>query len=347
VLLVAPTGAGKDIVLHIPRALLRDPYKIRSGLNSGPALVPLLTDASLKNTEGRLEVAGCPVLLLCAEWSRLAQMGGIEHATLQEDVNDMHMRHYPWTQTRSHKSTSGGDIVITDPTLTIVGTTTRALFAKSVDDKALSSGTLNRYLIVPGSATFQPYTGKSYRTDNTLAGLIDHLTTHTFGLGQEIAEFYSQEAWDAFDAFQHTVLLPMQNDPGTSEALKRLHLHFQHVCALYAWQTQSPYIMLAHVQAAQAVITTSKTFVEELLEERAKSFEPTKIQEVEAGMERRVIAKLKATPGLTRRECARQLSQKKVGYAAWAKIIDALLKAEALRTTLKGKREELSVHPGV
>lgn len=340
-LLVNATGRGKNLVVNLVRSLLGDDYKIRTGLNSGPALVPMLTDDSLKAKDGRLVVRGVPVVLLSSEWSRIAQMSGIEHATLQEDLNDLFMRHYPWSQARSHKNPSGGDIVMTNPTLTVVGTTTRKLFHAALTDKALGSGTINRYLIVPGSATFNAYTGKSYRADESVVGLIDHLTTHTFGLGREIAGLYSSEAWKAFLAFQEAFIMPLNDDPDVSEALMRLHLHLQHVAALYAWQTQSQQIELNHFEAAKAVIEISHRFVVELLAERAASFEPTKIQEVEAAMESRAIAKLKKSPGLTRREFSRQMSKDKGGYAAWAKIIDALIKAGVVTTKKKGQHEEL------
>ena len=285
-------------------------------------------------------------MLLSAEWSRLAQMSGIEHATLQEDLNDLFMRHYPWSQSRSHKSPTGGDVVVTNPTLTVVGTTTRKLFHAALTDKALGSGTINRYLIFPGSATFEPYMGKSYRADKSVVGLIDHLKTPTFGLGREIATLYSPEAWQAFEAFQKAFIVPLHNNPDTSEALMRLHLHLQHVAALYAWQTQSARIELKHFEAAQAVIETSYKFVTELLAERAKTYEPTKGQEVEAAMEQKAIAKLKKTPGLTRREFSRQMSKDKGGYLAWVKTIDGLIKAGAITTKRKGQREELYALPG-
>lgn len=345
-LLVNATGRGKNLVVNLVRSLLGEEYKIRSGLNSGPALVPMLTDDSLKAKDGRLEVRGVPVVLLSSEWSRIAQMSGIEHATLQEDLNDLFMRHYPWSQARSHKNPSGGDIVITNPTLTVVGTTTRKLFHAALTDKALGSGTINRYLIVPGSATFNAYTGKSYRADESVAGLIDHLKAYTFGLGREIRDLYSPDAWAEFLAFQEAVILPLHNDPDASEALMRLHLHLQHVAALYAWQTQSQQIELDHFKAAKTVIETSYKFVMELLAERAASFEPTKVQEVEAAMEKQVVAKLRKYPGLTRREFARKVAQDKGGYGAWVKIVDSLVKAGAVTTKKKGQREELYALPG-
>jgi hypothetical protein len=342
-LLVNLTGAGKNLVVNIGRVLLGEDYKIRAGLNSGPALVPMLTDDPLKAKEGRLQVQGVPILLLSSEWSRIIQMSGIEHATLQEDLNDLFMRHHPWSQSRSHKNPSGGDIVISKPALTIVGTTTRKLFHGALTDKALGSGTINRYLIVPGSSSFQAYKGNSYRADTALTGLIDHLTNHTFGLGREVSELYSPDAWQAFLAFQEEFIVPLHNDPGTSEALLRLHVHLQHVAALYPWQMKSTFIELDHFNAAKAVIEISHRFVTELLTERTKTFEPTRVQEIESAMEKQVIAKLKKYPGLTRREFARKVAQDKGSYAAWAKTVESLIKAGAINIKPNGKREELYV----
>jgi hypothetical protein len=79
-----------------------------------------------------------------------------------------------------------------------------------------------------------------------------------------------------------------------------------------------------------AVIRVYHTFVTQLLEERVKAFEPTKIQEIEGAMEKRVIDKLKKSPGLTRRECSRQMSKTKGGYAGWSRIVDQLIKAGAI-----------------
>lgn len=345
-LLINRTAAGKNLVVNITRALLGSTYKIRNGVQSGPGLVPLLTDDSLKATEGRLEVRGVPVLLLCSEWSRIAQMSGIQNATLQEDLNDVFMRHYPWSLTRSHKSNSGGDIIITDPTLTVAGTTTRTLFAQVVTDKALGNGTINRYLIVPGTAVWEEYDGQSYHPEKSCAGLLDRLGGHAFGFGAEIKTLYSPEAWSVFRAFQTDVIAPLQRDETGTPALKRLDVHYHHVAALYAWQTQAKRIELAHVQAAQAVVETSKAFVEELLEERACTFELTKQQAADEGMEKRVLTTVKQFPGLTRREFSRKVANDKGGYTAWMKTLEALLKAEALTTKRNGKREELFVEKG-
>lgn len=345
-LLVNATGRGKNLVVNLVRALLGEEYKIRSGLNSGPALLPMLTDDSLKAKDGRLEVRGVPVVLLSSEWSRLAQMSGIEHATLQEDLNDIFMRHYPWSQARSHKNPSGGDIVLTNPTLTVVGTTTRKLFHSALTARALGSGTINRYLIVPGSAVFQKYTGKAYRADHAVAGLLDALTTRTFGAGQEIRELYSPEAWEAFASFQDAFIVPLNNDPDASEALMRLHVHLQHIAALYAWQSHAERIELAHYGAAQAIIETSHRFVSELLAERAAEYEPTIVQVVDSAMEQRALTILRKYPGLTRREFARKVMTEKGGYAAWVKIVDSLVKAGAITTKKNGQREELYVLSG-
>jgi Protein of unknown function (DUF3987) len=344
-LLVNKTGAGKNIVVNIVRSLLGDDYTIRTSIQSGPALIPLLTDNDLKNKTARLVVHGRPVILICSEWSRLVAVAGIEHSTVVEDLNDLHMRHHPWTFARSHKNSSGGDIVVMNPALTVVGTTTNKLFHAALTDRMIASGYVNRYLTLPGSAEFEPYNGHSHRTEH-LNGTIDHLVAHAWGLGKELAEFYAPEAWKAFQAFQDTFILPLQRNPETSETLSRLHLHLHHVAALYAWQEKSDRITVPHFDAARTIIEASHAFVLRLLEERAQSYEPTKLQEVEAAMEQRAIAKLKQTSRLTRRELARQLSHGKGGYTAWAHTIEQLLKADVLFLKKNGRREELHVSSG-
>jgi hypothetical protein len=345
-LLINATGKGKELINNIVRDLLPDDYTVRTGIQSGPALIPLLTDEDLKNKTGRLSLRGRKVVLLATEWSRIVSVGGIEHSTLIEDLNDLHMRHWPWTFSRSHKTHSGGDICIAEPALTLIGTTTRKLFHPALTDRMIGSGAINRYLILPGSAEFQPYQGRSYKTD-TIAGKLDHLKAYTWGCGRELKDLYSPEAWDAFDAFQEDFIVPLMRNPDTSEALSRIHLHLQHAACLYAWQAQAPLIELRHFEAAKAVTKTYYTFVTQLLEERTKAFEPTKIQEVETAMEKRAIDSLKKSPGLTRRELARKVSHGKGGYSAWARLIDGMMKAGAIYTKPDEKPERLYVLPGL
>jgi len=106
-LLLGPTGAGKNLVTNICQDLLPNGYPVFYSVQSGPGLIPLLADASLKNKEGRLIVRGRPVLLLAEEWSRTIQMAGIEHATLLEDLNALFQRNRPWSMSRSHKLSLG------------------------------------------------------------------------------------------------------------------------------------------------------------------------------------------------------------------------------------------------
>jgi hypothetical protein len=345
-LLVNATGKGKEIINNTVRDLLPDDYTIRTGIQSGPALIPLLTDEDLKNKSGRLSLKGRKVVLLATEWSRIVSVAGIEHSTVIEDLNDLHMRHWPWTFSRSHKTQSGGDICIAETALTIIGTTTRKLFHAALTDRMIGSGAINRYLILPGSSEFQPYQGRSYKTD-TLVGKLDHLQAYAWGSGCELKDLYAPNAWDAFDAFQKDLIVPLMRDPDTSESLSRIHLHLQHLACLYAWQEKSPSITLPHLEAAIAVIKASHAFVTQLLEERAKEFAPTKIQEVETAMEKRAIDNLKKSPGMTRRELARKVSHGKGGYSAWARLIDGMMKAGAIYTKPDEKPERLYVLPGL
>src|SRR5215510_15779871 len=101
---------------------------------------------------------GRPALLISEEWSRLLQMAGIEHSTLIEDLNALFQRQRPWSQSRSHKLKSGGNITIRNPTLSICGTSTIKLFTANLSARLIYSGYLNRYLILPGESEWEEYT---------------------------------------------------------------------------------------------------------------------------------------------------------------------------------------------
>lgn len=114
-LLLSPTGAGKNLVANTAQDLLPEGYPTFYSVQSGPGLIPLLTDEPLDNKSGRLTVSGRPALFVSEEWSRLLQVGGIEHSTLIEDLNALFQRPRAWSQSRSHKLKSGGSLTIKTP----------------------------------------------------------------------------------------------------------------------------------------------------------------------------------------------------------------------------------------
>lgn len=306
VLLISPTGAGKNLVANICADLLPQDYTVRYGVQSGPGLIPILTNASLDNKDGRLTVPGQPAILIAEEWSRLAQVGGIEHSTLLEDINALFQRRRSWSTSRSNKTKTGGDLVIMNPALSICGTTTNALFTSSITLRQMTGGFLNRYLTLPGRGIWREYTGESPRTEE-LRDLLAPLVTHAWGNGQEIKEAYSPQAWERFLDLQRHFFLPLMNDPVTSEVMKRLHFYLHHVAAVYAWCQKASKIDMLHLQAAVQVISISHQFLLSLLESQNTHIEPTQFQRYTMGVEQKVLDKVRREPGVTKRKVMQDL----------------------------------------
>jgi putative DNA primase/helicase len=306
VLLVSPTGSGKSLATDLCHDLLPREHTVRYGAQSGPGLVPLLTPDSLNSKTGRIVVKGVPCLLIAEEWSRLAQVGGIQNSTLLEDLNALFQRRQPWSVSRSTKGRGGGDVVIENPSLSICGTTTNTLLQQSISTRQLSGGFLNRYLILPGRGEWREYTGES---PNTVAcsGILDHLTSHTWGVGREVATAYSPLAWEQFLDLQQRFFLPLMNTPDTSEVFRRLHFYLHHVACLYAWSERAAVIDMRHLQAAVQVINTSHQFLLSLLETLHTAVEVPRFQQYESGIEQRIIQRVEREPWVSRRKVIRSL----------------------------------------
>lgn len=328
VLVVSPTGSGKALVTDTCADLLPQHYTVRHGVQSGPGLLPLLTDDSLDNKNGRLTVHGRPVILVCDEWSRLAQVAGVEHSTLIEDINSLFQRRRPYSQSRSNKNRSGGDVVVTDPALSVCGTTTASLFNGCVTARQISGGFLNRHLVLPGRGIWIEYTGESPHTDR-LGGLLDALVSHGWGRGQELKRAYSPPAWERFLDLQRHFFKPIMEDPDTSEVMKRLHFYFHHVALIYAWSEKSPAIEMHHLQAAVQVISTSHQFLLALLENQHAHVEPVPFQRRAMGLEQKILAKVAREPGVSRRKVMQDLN-KTAGCEELGRCLDSLLKAGLL-----------------
>jgi hypothetical protein len=339
VLLISPTGAGKNLVADTCADLLLDSYTVRYGVQSGPGLIPLLTDASLNNKTGRLVAPGRPVMLIAEEWSRLSQVGGIEHSTLLEDLNALFQRRRPWSISRSHKTRTGGDIVITTPMLSICGTTTNTLFVTSISSRQMTGGSLNRYLTLPGRGVWVEYTGESPHTD-MLRGLLDPLVAHAWGQGQEVKLAYSPPAWERFRDLQRHFFKPIMDNPETSEVMKRLHFYFHHVALIYAWSEKAQVIDMRHLHAAVQVISTSHQFLLSLLEFQHAHVEPPQFQRYEMGLERKILEKVKREPGIPKRKLTQDL-HRQACCQDLGKCVDRLLAAGLLAPGKNSRRGQV------
>lgn len=327
-LLLGPTGAGKNLVVNTAQDLLPEGYSVFFGVQSGPGLVPLLTDESLENKTGRLVVHGRPALFVSEEWSRLLQVAGIEHSTLVEDLNALFQWRRAWSQSRSHKLKSGGNVTIINPTLTICGTSTIKLFTSSLSERLIFSGYLNRYLILPGESLWEEFTGQVYST-SSLHDELNGLRSHAWGHGQNLRLAYSDRAWERWLDLQRHFFLPVANDPDTSEVMKRLHFYFHHVALIYAWSAKSPAIEMDHLKAAVQVISTSHQFLLSLLETQHAHVEPPPFQRRAMGIEQRILAKINREPGIAKRKLMQDLNCT-AGCEELGKCLESLLKAELI-----------------
>lgn len=341
-LLLSPTGAGKNLVVNTAQDLLPGDYPVFYSVQSGPGLIPLLTDEPLDNKTGRLTVRGRPVLFINEEWSRLLQVAGIEHSTLVEDLNALFQRKRSWSQSRSNKLKSGGSITITNPTLTICGTSTIKLFTNGLSERLIFSGYLNRYLVLPGAMTWEEWTGQVYSTAN-LGGLLDGLVNHAWGHGQNLRLAYSDRAWERWLDLQRHFFLPVANDPDTSEAMRRLHFYFHHVALIYAWSEKSPTIEMHHLKAAVQVISTSHQFLLSLLEKQHETADPLPTQRRAMGIEQRILAKVEREPGVSIRKLILDLNRA-AGAEELRRCTESLVKTGMILTK-NGKRRQTFLFP--
>jgi NrS-1 polymerase HBD domain len=341
-LLLNRTAAGKGLVINTVEDLLPQGYPVFYGVQSGPGLVPLLTDDPLDNKAGRLTVKGRPALLVCEEWSRLLQVGGIEHSTLIEDLNALFQRRRSWSQSRSHKTRSGGSLIITTPALTICGTSTIKLFTAGLSEKLLYSGYLNRYVILPGSAEWEEYTGQVYSTVD-LKGTLDGLQAHAWGHGRNLREAYSDPAWAYWLDLQRQFFLPLANDPDTPGVMTRLHFYFHHIALIYAWSVKAPKIELPHAQAANQIIATSHQFLLALLAAQHEATEPLPGHRRAMGIEEKIIAKVEREPGVSKRKLMQDL-HRVAGCEELGRCLESLRKA-GLVFAREGERSQVFVFP--
>lgn len=312
-LLINRTGGGKSLVTDLCEELLGPDYNISHGIASGQALLNILTTEETKNPTGRLEVTGAPTLLALNEWTQLVKFSGIESSTLAEDVNQLHQRRRSWSIGRSNKNANGGHISIQNPSLSILGTTTPELFRALVKKQDLTSGFLNRYLVLPGQAEWQPYTGESSDM-GSVCGAIDDLRGKGWGGGRELREAYDDEAWGHFRNLQLLWLTPLRrNTEDGATAFARIDVHFHHLALLLAlqdasaWQAGVPFIRRRHVDAAHRVTTTSTTYLWYLLNEF--DLQPPMSQERTYSLYLRttVREKIRLNPGMTERQVKKSL----------------------------------------
>jgi Protein of unknown function (DUF3987) len=332
VLLVKPTGLGKSECTHTCRALLPADYVIRDAVQSGPGLAPILAEIDRDKYGRARQVWPRPAILLIEEWTALLKNMGIQNSTLMDALNALFQRASAWNVSRSDRPGAGGDLVIPEPALSICATTTTSLLTQHVGEGLIRSGFLNRYLVLPGSgAPWRFYLPDAAGLDyDALAGRLDDLCNRRW-VGGNLWEAYTPEARARMVTWGEETLEPiMQSEAVEDEALKRLHVYAHLVALLYAWSEHEPRIERPHVEAAIAVITVACDFVRHLMRTPA-DVEPPAYTRYQIALEHKVLARLRATPGIPRRAVVMALAGRSAKSADINTLIDQLIKTGQVR----------------
>lgn len=345
-LLISPTGKGKGVVADVCKALLPEGYTVRGTVQSGQALFPILAEVT-KNTKGKIvSIQPRPAILVIEEWSALLKASKMEFSQLQDTLNALFHQTDPFYINRSDAERSGGDRSVDNPTLSICATTVEKLLRQHVTPNMVSSGFLNRYLVVPGSSDqwklYDP--DKAGINANLVKGFLDDLIGYAWGASQNVWLAYSEEARERFVSWGTPVLEPIMNSQSLeAESLRRLHVYAHMICLLYAWSEKLPLVTLRHVEAAIVACEVSKLFVESLMSDDVGDIPLPQYKQWEVSLEHKILAKVNREPGITSRKIARDLARDGT-YKDRTQAVRSLIQLEKLLTIKDGKIEHLFIN---
>lgn len=265
-LIVAPTGTGKELCANIVAALLPPDYNMRDAVQSGPALYPIMAETGGK---GGTRTAR-PTILVIGEWTKLAKNAQIQHSSLVDDLNTLFHRVRNWNISRSERDFAGGDKWLTDPALSIFGTTTPEKLKSTVTEEMMNDGFLNRYLLLPGPTLdfeFWPTRQQAGDPAKRLAPLRDRLaelaTTEAWGGGANYQEAFNPDAAARLQVWGAPYFEPlMRSSSVQANRKKRLHMYAHLIGMLSAWSGGRRLVELADVEMAIYAVETSSRFVD-------------------------------------------------------------------------------------
>jgi hypothetical protein len=149
-------------------------------------------------------------------------------------------------------------------------------------------------------------------------------------MGGNLWDAYTAEACALVTWGTETFDPIMQSDALEAEALKRVHVYAHLVALLYAWSEHTRQIEVPHVEAAIAVITVACDFLQHLMRTPA-DVEPPAYTRYQIALEQRVLAKVRATPGIARRAVVQSLAGRSAKSGDINTLIDQLITAGLLR----------------
>lgn len=338
-LLVAPSSQGKSLCTRLMKALLPPNMELFTSVESGQALAESLAEI-VRDDHGKIAaIHPRPAACVVNEWSILLQNMDFHGSSLMERFCEICDAEQQVDLNRADKQ-GKGKIRVPNPSLTLLGTTTIQRYQESIKPRHISSGFINRHLILPGQRMHWLYDSPGEYID--FAGLRDYAASlplaHALGQGQPVSAFYTDEAKALDIRFGMEVLEPLHNEETELEDLyKRLHVYNRRIALLYAWSTYSPKITPDHVLAAHTVIETALRFMRVLHADLTADLTP--YQRSQADLEGKIVATVKATPGIRKEDISQRL-KRHGGFTAVSSAIEKLIQSGILRLGLEGLRNK-------
>jgi hypothetical protein len=340
-LLVAASSTGKSLATRLCRALLPSAYRCKYSVESGQAL-PYLIAERLTNEEGILMgLQAVPTALLLSEWTLLLDNMDIHGSSLLPKLNECYDGDHPLEVNRTEKRGVTDSISVSDPVLTLLGTTTLNEFRASVKAHHIKSGFINRHFIVPGSfipwrydadyEAFPEQALRAYAEENLPLG-------HAFGHGVAMRSVYDVDAAAINNYWGTQLFEPLHNEieeEDEASVYKRLHVYSRRIPALLAWSMRSSSISLSQVRAGHAAVESSLSFLRYLFAEKVPSLTPT--MQAYSDLDNLILHVVASDSSATKNAICQRL-KRHGGYAQISQQIEKLLHAGGLIVQKQGEK---------
>ena len=333
-LLVAPSGTGKSIVTKVCERLLPASFRWFDSIESGQALLENIADIE-RDKDGKItRCVAVPALLLSSEWTQTLKAVDYSGSTLMERVHKCVDGESVVNLNRADKRGHGA-MRIERPTLSVCATTTAESYAQVIKDKHISSGFLNRHLVMPTEDVPWVYDDPRQALDfDAVSQYAAELRPgHTFGLGRPIRDCYTQEAFDYDLSFGQTFLEPLRAPdapPHTRDVCGRLHQYHRRLSMLYAWAMHSDFITSDHVHAAEAAVRTSHHFLTEM--HANTPVDMPVYMKARSDIEEKILARVTQEPDVPPQTVCQSL-RRNGGYQLISQLIEGLVASGALLKT--------------
>ena len=343
-LLIAPSSSGKRLVTLLFERLVTPGFRTRSSVESGQALVHVVADIVRNEKHRIVDIQPHPAALLLSEWHIMLLACDFAGSSLMPRLNQVYDGEATLELTRSDKQGTG-NLIVHNPTLTLVGTTTESDYQRCVKERHIQSGLINRHFILPGPHIHWLYDSPHQYVDYSALNAIQATlpSQSAWGQGRAISELYEPEAREYDAAWGQEFFGPLHNPEGRyTEAdlaiFRRLHVHNRRIQALAAWSMGSPLITLEHVAAAHAMVRLSYEYLSYLTESRPVEMTATANMSFE--VENKIINRVKAEPGIIKQELVHRL-RKNGGYNLVSLTVEKLLLSGALVLRKDGQKKRL------